>query len=412
MLILTYHRNMFLAAGPYFQLRFQGSKSLLNNFQATEQSISTIANLGSITVLTKLQANASYPRRIVTSLLINIVAFTLLAFSTKAFLYSTSGEYFIFVMVIVFASSLATGLMQNGCFAFAAGFNQPKYIQAILTGQAIAGVLPPAVQILSVLSTDDHNDGARQESSNSALAYFLVAVAIALITFVAFFLLARSQNISLSARPRDMIPVEHEDEETEPTLRATRNDIAEKKSVPLLYLARKLIYPWTAVFVNFAVSMLFPVFTQQIVSIDPGRSRLLQKSAFIPLAFLMWNIGDLLGRIVPLSRRLNLASKPRILLVMAVVRAAWIPLYLLCNIQPADGPASVSKTVRSDMFYLLAVQFPFGLSNGYIGSCTMMGAGDFVEEGEREAAGGFMSLMLVAGLTVGSLASFLVGNIA
>jgi len=195
-------------------------------------------------------------------------------------------------------------------------------------------------------------------------------------------------------------------------LRATRNDIAEKKSVPLLYLARKLIYPWTAVFVNFAVSMLFPVFTQQIVSIDPGRSRLLQKSVFIPLAFLMWNTGDLLGRIIPFSRRLNLASKPRILLVMAVVRAACIPLYLLCNIQPADGPASVSKTVRSDIFYLLAVQFPSGLSNGYIGSCTMMGASDFVEEGEREAAGGFMSLMLVAGLTVGSLASFLVGNIA
>lgn len=42
----------------------------------------------------------------------------------------------------------------------------------------------------------------------------------------------------------------------------------------------------------------------------------------------------------------------------------------------------------------------------------MMGAGEAagVGEAEREAVGGFMGLCLVAGLTVGSLASFLVGG--
>jgi equilibrative nucleoside transporter 1/2/3 len=38
----------------------------------------------------------------------------------------------------------------------------------------------------------------------------------------------------------------------------------------------------------------------------------------------------------------------------------------------------------------------------------MMGAVEYVEEEEREAAGGFMGLMLVGGLTVGSMLSFLV----
>jgi len=37
----------------------------------------------------------------------------------------------------------------------------------------------------------------------------------------------------------------------------------------------------------------------------------------------------------------------------------------------------------------------------------MMGAVEWVDVDEREAAGGFMGLMLVAGLTVGSLLSFL-----
>ena len=60
------------------------------------------------------------------------------------------------------------------------------------------------------------------------------------------------------------------------------------------------------------------------------------------------------------------------------------------------------------MFYLVGVQFLFGASNGWLGSTCMMGAGEWVDVEEREAAGGFMGLCLVGGLTVGSLLSFAV----
>ena len=52
------------------------------------------------------------------------------------------------------------------------------------------------------------------------------------------------------------------------------------------------------------------------------------------------------------------------------------------------------------------MQFFFGATNGFVGSTCMMGASEWVEAEEREAAGGFMGLMLVSGLTVGSLLSF------
>jgi len=83
-----------------------------------------------------------------------------------------------------------------------------------------------------------------------------------------------------------------------------------------------------------------------------------------------------------------------------VLRVGWIPLYVLCN----EG------VVSSDLFYLGAVQFGFGVSNGFLGSCCMMGASDegFVGEEEREAAGGWMGLCLVGGLAGGSLLSFFV----
>ena len=56
---------------------------------------------------------------------------------------------------MVFLTSVATGLCQNGTFAFAASFGRAEYIQAIMTGQAVAGVLPSIAQILSVLAVPE-----------------------------------------------------------------------------------------------------------------------------------------------------------------------------------------------------------------------------------------------------------------
>lgn len=67
--------------------------------------------------------------------------------------------------------------------------------------------------------------------------------------------------------------------------------------------------------------------------------------------------------------------------------------------------------MSSDFFYLAIVQLLFGLSNGFIGSSCMMGAAEWVFPEEREAAGGFMGLALVSGLTAGSLLSFTLGDV-
>ena len=78
---------------------------------------------------------------------------------------------------------------------------------------------------------------------------------------------------------------------------------------------------------------------------------------------------------------------------------------MLCNIR---GRGAI---IKSDAFYLLVVQLLFGLSNGYLGSECMMGSADWVAEEEKEAAGAFMGLCLVGGLSVGSLLSFFVGGL-
>ena len=344
-------------------------------------------------VLTRLQAGASYPSRITASLVLNIISFTLLALSTVLIRDASAGVYFAFLMLIVFAASLASGLCQNGLFAYVSGFGVANYTQAIMVGQAVAGVLPCIAQIVSVVSVPQNEERPGQESPKSAFAYFITATvvsAIALATFLLVLVRKHGERAGQAKAPVDAIDSAESEEHLE------------RKIVGFWTLFRKLRWMAMAVFLCFTVTMLFPVFTQQILSVREQRTapRLFTPICFIPLAFLFWNAGDLLGRL--LTAKYAAVRYPRALFLLSLSRFVFIPLYLLCNVH-GRGAA-----IDNDFFYLVFVQFLFGITNGYLGSSCMMGASVWVDPEEREAAGGFMGLMLVGGLTAGSLLSFLV----
>ncbi|KAK2813345.1 hypothetical protein FQN50_000660 [Emmonsiellopsis sp. PD_5] len=389
--------NMFLAAAPYFQLRFASNTWALTNFQSCILSISCFTNLASILILAKLQKSASYPRRINSSLVLNIIIFSLLALSAIAFRNVPVPVYFAFLMAMVFGASLATGFNQNGVFAYVAGFGRSEYTQAVMAGQGVAGVLPCIVQIASVLAVPEKSEKVTDESiqntsAKSAFAFFVTAVAVSATAFFAFLFLMRQKQILL----RTPLSIEPEESEATPT----------RKPVPLWTLFKKLRWMALAVYLCFAITMAYPVFTAQIQSVHPKDSlpRLLQSSIFIPLALLFWNTGDLVGRLILLIPQINMTHRPFMLFLFSIARIIFIPLYMLCNIHGRGA------WINSDTFYLVIVQFLFGATNGYIGGSCMMGAAEWVDVDEREAAGGFMGFMLVAGLSTGSLLSFFVAG--
>ena len=325
--------------------------------------------------------------------------------------------------MILFAS-LSTGLIQNGLFAYVTGFGRPEYTQAIMSGQAIAGVLPPLAQIVAVLAvpgrdTKHSNPPADQDrpsdpSENpwSAFAYFSAATTVSVLSLLAFFyLLRRSSSMSqhssiFSDATKATANGTAEGSVVDGNLAADSGDYdpplapPSRESIPLTTLFRKLPFLSLAVFICFGVTMVFPVFTASIQSVNstPGE-------IFIPVAFLMWNLGDLMGRLITLYPTINLTHYPFALFCFAMSRFIFIPLYMLCNI---GGNGAI---VKSDIFYLVVVQLLFGITSGYIGSNCMMAIPEWVKEEEREAAGGYMGLCLVAGLTAGSLLSFAVGGL-
>ncbi|KAJ4402622.1 hypothetical protein N0V85_005276 [Neurospora sp. IMI 360204] len=419
--------NMFLAAAPYFQTRFESNEWILANSQSSILSVSTTANILALIVLMNIQSSANYPLRIKASLVATIAVFGLLAISTVAFRNVSAATYFVFLLLMVGASAWASGMMQNGAFAFAASFGRPEYTQAIMAGHGVAGILPPLTQIVSYLAVPQPESNPSQNTtttldsstpnapeaapSTSAFIYFLTAVLVSLATLLAFYPLVTRHNRLVEARL---------DEDTQQQLLSqsiTSLEEAERirrHFVSPSQLLRKLNWIAVSVFLCFMVAMFFPVFTAKILSIhddssfispNHGKSSIFAPGAFIPLGFFFWNLGDLLGRVSPLFLPFSLRDRPVALFAVAVARLVFLPMYLLCNIR---GRGAV---VDSDMFYLLVVQLPFGLTNGWLSTSSMMAANEWVAEGEREAAGGFMSMCMVGGLSVGSLASFSVAGI-
>ncbi|KAL2829779.1 nucleoside transporter-domain-containing protein [Aspergillus cavernicola] len=381
--------NMFLAAAPFFHHRFQSDNWALTHYQSSILTVSTVTNLASVFVLAKLQESASYPRRIIVSLFINIAIFTLLAFSTLVLKDVSVTVYFGFLMVMVCGASMATGINQNGVFAFVSGFGREEYTQAIMSGQGVAGVLPCLAQILSVLAVPEQGEEQAPGSSwKSAFACFITATGASALTLVSFVWLTKRQSLHVIDDNSESINTD-----TDPT---------PTKTVSLWSLFTRLRLPAISIYLCFVVTMMYPVYTSKIESVrsGPDTPRLFQPAVFIPLSFFFWNTGDLLTRMLVLNPRFSLAHHPWALLILAIARAGFIPLYLLCNI---SGRGAI---VKSDFFYLFIVQTLFGATNGYLSSCCMMGASYWVSADEREPAGGFMSLMLVGGLATGSLLSF------
>ena len=363
----------------------------------------------------KLQKNASYPRRIILSLLIYTACFVLLSISTL--FHTSAAVYFGFLMAAILFASLSTGFIQNGLFAYVTGFGRPEYTQAIMSGQAIAGVLPPLTQIVAVLAVPGKDTGPKgphgglpsdpSENPWAAFAYFSAATAVSVSSLLAFlYLLRRRSSLSASESMNGAAKTNANDTSEGSAVDAHGEyydgPLAEavKESIPLTTLFRKLPFLSVAVFICFGITMVFPAFTVSIQSVNamPG-------TIFIPVAFLIWNLGDLLGRLTTLYPTLNLTHYPFALFCFAMSRLIFIPLYMLCNI---GGRGAV---VKSDVFYLVVVQLLFGLTNGYIGSNCMIAIPEWVKEEEREAAGGYMGLCLVAGLTAGSLLSFVVAGV-
>lgn len=119
---------------------------------------------------------------------------------------------------------------------------------------------------------------------------------------------------------------------------------------------------------------------------------------FTPGAFVLFNLGDLVGRwlAAPFPVR-----NPSLLVALSLLRVGFIPALVSCAMQ-SDRSLATGDVVLTGPGAFASTMLAFAMSNGYIASCVFMDAPGRVHAEDMEFVGRAMPLFLAAGLACGS----------
>lgn len=139
-------------------------------------------------------------------------------------------------------------------------------------------------------------------------------------------------------------------------------------------------YLCTLVYIYIVTLALFPSKTVQIKSVSG-----IDSAVFTSLHFLLFNVGDWIGRTLPLYYQV---VSSRLLLLFAIARTCFIPLFVY--------------NFDSDLVFVVLLLL-FSVSNGWLTSLVFMAA----PQHTSSQPGTVLSFFLVTGLALGGLTSFL-----
>lgn len=294
---------------------------------------------------------------------------------------------FLLIMILISISAISTAWTQNGIMAIANVYG-PEFSQSVMMGQAVAGVLPSVVLlIVSLGKTDDNTNNG----SNKGIYFYFLTTSIVCVSCILLFYNTKIDEKFNSISNNDRT-------DTQPA--------HETQAVPFRVLYSKLKYLVLSIITTFVVTLIFPVFGANIFVTGLPMSN----AQYIPLIFTMWNLGDLCGRFIAnWSMFRDPSFTPYKTFIYSVLRIAFIPFFFYFTIQSrttSDDGQRVHSVIL-DIEYIL-LQFLFGVTNGHIISMSFMKVPEsLTTDQEKEAAGGFTSIFVSTGLTIGSIISYI-----
>lgn len=411
--------NCFLSATNYFAAQLAPYPYLSTNFASIMMTLSTLISAIGNYILSQRQIGVNYTQRVQLGNYIQIGTFICLVLVSCLPLLGLHGGdtkegvvgvwglgststmiYFLFIMASIAITSVGSCLTQVGLMALVNtsenGFKS-WYGNGVVIGNAIAGVMPPISMVLAVLGNQTADDG-NNSRSGEALRYFIISVVVICIAQGSLMTMQRfdtGYNLVFAAEQQQGCNDGASSHSSE-----TDDQIGEEQfdNVSFKQLWSKLKYQELTIALTFAITLIFPVFASNVSSIHGIDSKV-----FTPIAFLVWNLGDLLGRIIvpliPLKSNLALIS-------YSLGRLCFVPLFLLCHLQ------SKKWYFFNDEWYMLW-QLLFGVTNGHAFACGYVRIGEVLQrKDEQQAASAFTALVINLSLLWGSLLSFIVGYIS
>ncbi|XP_066553451.1 equilibrative nucleoside transporter 1a [Amia ocellicauda] len=313
-------------------------------------------------------------------------------------------SFFTLTMVKIVVINSFGAVLQGSLFGLA-GLLPTSYTTPIMSGQGLAGTFAAFSMICAIASGSELED--------SAFGYFITACVVILLAILSYIALPKMDFFRHYASQSHSGPERRaSNEETKLDLLKKENtnglenravtdeDVGSKVSVFEIF--KKIWVMALSVCLVFTVTIgIFPAVTADVKSTIAGDSS--WKMYFIPVScFLLFNLCDWAGRSLT-AVCMWPGKDSKLLPIMVVSRVVFVPLFMLCNVQPR---IYLPTLFHHDVWYIIFMIF-FASSNGYLVSLCMCFGPKKVSPHEAETAGAIMAFFLSLGLALGAAFSFL-----
>lgn len=368
-----------------------------------------------------------------------------------------SRAQFLLLMASGVLCGIGQGILSGSAMAYASIFARPKYLQAVSVGQGVAGMAVTITSLFislpgitrSCAITDDggtvalgahsslaaggDNSEQARDIVTAAAVYFGAACCVLFICTAGFFLVERLPFTHARLRLAAADALSNEADTAEPFARDSSDLTAPlERVVPSSALVASAsssingslpadgstialishMWKWSfSVGAIYVVTIaIFPALTSTIVAVPPfGNSSSAEavkahcewSHLFVPLGFVLFNVGDTVGRNMPCIIR-----SPNAMLAAVFVRIIFAPLFMLCYTE-AGGGMQLPVFPGDDALALIFIGF-FSVSNGWLTSSIFVASQESLEPQLRNRAASLLVCLLNGGIALGASLSFLV----
>uniref|UniRef100_UPI0037E98C16 equilibrative nucleoside transporter 1-like n=1 Tax=Semicossyphus pulcher TaxID=241346 RepID=UPI0037E98C16 len=410
--------NFFMTATMYFTSRLKDSIDHPSNYTTNKTSedgdgdedtrnvleskfnnVMTLCAMVPLLIFTCLNSfiHQRIPQklRISGSLIVILVVFLLTAVLVKVDVAPL--PFFTLTMIKIVCINSFGAILQGSLFGLA-GILPASYTTPIMSGQGLAGAFAAFSMICALASGSALQD--------SAFGYFITACVVILLAIMSYIALPRMEffqyymeSNTKKSHHMDLTKQLECAAEKQPVVSLTVDE--PPPSVSVFGIFKQIWVMALSVCFIFTVTIgTFPAVTVEVKSTvaDGGA----WETYFIPVScFLLFNMMDWAGR--SLTAVCMWPGKDSIWLpVFVALRVVFIPLFMLCNVQPRHY---LPVLFSHDAWYIIFMIF-FSFSNGYLASLCMCFGPKKVSQHEAETAGAIMAFFLSLGLALGAAISF------
>ncbi|XP_072240062.1 equilibrative nucleoside transporter 1-like [Leuresthes tenuis] len=403
--------NFFMTATTYFTSRLKDSSAAHFSANQTEaagdhrsvleakfNNVMTLCAMLSLLLCTCLNSFLhtliAQRLRVMGSLLVIMFVFIVTAILVKVPLEPL--PFFSVTMAKIVIINSFGAVLQGSLFGMA-GVLPASYTTPIMSGQGLAGTFAAFAMICAIASGSDIQD--------AAFGYFITACAVIFLSVLSYILLPKLDFYQFYQERNKKLQSGDEQNSvglTNTEIKDTAVDQRRQHDISMMKIFKKIWVLALLVCFTFTVTIgTFPAITADTKSTLAGGGP--WDRYFIPVScFLLFNLCDWAGR--SLTAVCMWPSKDSMILPVSILcRVVFIPLFMLCNVQPRFY---LPIYFHHDSFFIIFMVL-FAFSNGYLASLCMCYGPKNVPPHEAETAGAIMAFFLSLGLALGAAVSFI-----